>query len=332
MKRVLLSLVALSVAACSWHAVPDTHLTAAEIAESNTPQAQSKIPASQMSSHGLAGWIGQEFAGRTTANGEIFDPMLMTASHRTLPFGTLLDVHNAKTGQTVRVRVNDRGPYVGDRLIDLSYAAAQQIGIAESGGGEIDMTVVKIGRGDREPPASFNVTVPDTSAVAATPTPAPAPAPAPAPTIAEPQPSAPATVESVQVTEEHASGVETRRQVAANGTTIEDVPVKTSPLPASPAPTPRATPPPAPRVTPQPQPRAAAPRSGRYVVQVGAFSQEANAKALQKKLANIGQDATIDHTSLYLVRIGPFETRDQAATVRAKLEAAGISAIITTAQ
>jgi rare lipoprotein A len=314
MKRVLLSLAAAALYACSWHAAPDTHLTAAEIAESNTPAAQSKLPTPQMSSHGLAGWIGQEFAGRTTANGEIFDPMLMTASHRTLPFGTLLDVHNAKTGQTVRVRVNDRGPYVGDRLIDLSYAAAQQIGIAESGGGEIDMTVVQMGRGDREPPAAFNVTVPDTSAVAATPTPTPAPVPAPAP----------ATVESVQVTEQHASGVETRRQVAANGTTIEDVPVKTSPLPPTPTPTPR--------VTPQPQPRAATPRSGRYVVQVGAFSQEANAKALQKKLASIGQDATIDHTSLYLVRIGPFETRDQAASVRAKLEAAGISAIITSAQ
>jgi rare lipoprotein A len=272
-----------------------------------------------MSAHGLAGWVGQEFAGRTTANGEIFDPMLMTASHRTLPFGTMLDVHNSKTGQTVRVRVNDRGPYVGDRLIDLSYAAAQQIGIAESGGGEIDINVVKMGRGDREPPAAFNVTVPDTSAVAATPTPTPAPVPAPA----MPQPAAPATVESVQVTEEH-PGLETRRQVAANGTTIEDVPVKTSPLLATPAPTPRVTP------QPQPQPRAATPRTGRYVVQVGAFSQEANAKALQKKLASIGQDATIDHASLYLVRIGPFETRDQAASVRAKLEAAGISAIITT--
>lgn len=275
-----------------------------------------------MSAHGLAGWVGQEFAGRTTANGEIFDPMLMTASHRTLPFGTLLDVHNSKTGQTVRVRVNDRGPYVGDRLIDLSYAAAQQIGIADSGGGEIDMNVVKMGRGDREPPAAFNVTVPDTSAVAATPTPTPVPVPAPAPAMPQPQPAAPATVESIQVTEQHANGTETRRQVAANGTTIEDVPVKTSPLPPSPAPTPR--------VTPQPQPRAATPRTGRYIVQVGAFSQEANAKSLQKKLANIGQDATIDHASLYLVRIGPFETRDQAASVRAKLEAAGISAIITT--
>lgn len=325
MKRVFVSLVAVTLSACSWHAAPDTHLTAAEIEESNTPRAQSRLATTpQMSSHGQAGWIGQEFAGRTTANGEIFDPMLMTASHRTLPFGTLLDVHNAKTGQTVRVRVNDRGPYVGDRLIDLSYAAAQQIGIAESGGGEIDMTVVKMGRGDREPPASFNVTVPDTSAVAATPTPTPVPVPAPAPATPQPQPAAPATVESIHVTEQPANGVETRRQVAANGTTIEDVPVKTSPLPPSLTPTPR--------VTPQPQPRAAAPRSGRYVVQVGAFSQETNAKALQKKLANIGQDATIDHTSLYLVRIGPFETRDQAASVRTKLEASGISAIITTAQ
>ena len=81
---------------------------------------------------------------------------------------------------------------------------------------------------------------------------------------------------------------------------------------------------------PQPQPRPTTPRSGRYVVQVGAFSQEANAKALQKKLASIGHDATIEHTALYLVRIGPFETRDQAASVRAKLETAGISAIIVT--
>jgi rare lipoprotein A len=315
MKRVLLSLALVALAACSFHAAPDSNPSAATIAAANAP-------AQQLSSHGLAGWVGQEFAGRTTANGEIFDPMLMTASHRTLPFGTLLDVHNAKTGQTVRVRVNDRGPYVGDRLIDLSYAAAQQIGIAESGGGEIDMTVVKVGRGDREPPAAFNVTVPDTSAVAATPTPTPAPVPAPAPTTPQPQPAAPATVESIQVTEEHANGTETRRQVAANGTTIEDVPVKTSPLPPTPTPTPR--------VTPTPQPRPATPRTGRYVVQVGAFSQEANAKALQKKLSSIGQEATIDHTSLYLVRIGPFDTRDQAASVRTKLEAAGISAIITT--
>jgi rare lipoprotein A len=318
MKRAFLAVAVVALAACG----TQQSATQSESTSSSSAAAQTQ----PMSAHGTAGWIGQEFAGRTTANGEIFDPMLMTASHRTLPFGTLLDVKNPKTSQTVRVRVNDRGPYVGDRLIDLSYAAAQQIGIAETGGGEIDMTVVKMGRGEREPPAAFNVTVPDTSAVAATPTAAPAPVPAPVqpqpPTAATP----PATVDRIEVTEQHAStGVETRRQVSASGTTIEDVPVTTSPLPASPAPTPRVTAP-----TPQPQPRPAPARTGRYVVQVGAFSQEANAKALQKKLASIGHEAKIEHTSLYLVRIGPFDTRDQAASVRSKLEAAGISAIITT--
>jgi rare lipoprotein A len=287
-----------------------------------------------MSAHGTAGWVGQEFSGRTTANGEIFDPMLMTAAHRTLPFGTLLDVRNPKTGQSVRVRVNDRGPYVGDRLIDLSYAAAQQIGLSDGAGGEIDMTVVKIGRGDREPPASFAVTVPD-STVAAMPATPPAPAPvtpapmaAPVPVQTQPQPApAPATVDRIEVTEQHAGGAETRRQVAANGTSMTDVPVtKRQPAGVAPAASP---------ASPTHSTGGAAgatptSHSGRYVVQVGAFSQEVNAKALQKKLMAINQVSTIDHTSLYFVRIGPFETREQAAGVRAKLEAAGISAIVMT--
>ena len=337
MKRALSIVALMSLAACG-------HRSSAEPTVAPSAAGQPAAVQHQMTSHGLAGWVGQEFAGRTTADGEIFDPMLMTASHRTLPFGTLLDVRNPKTGQSVRVRVNDRGPYVGDRLIDLSYAAAQQIGLADGAGGEIDMTVVKMGRGDREPPAAFAVNVPDNSAVAArpaTPTPAPVtpapvtpapvtPAPMPAPAPVQPQPAPapapapePATVDRVEVTELHADGTETRRQVSANGRSVEQVPVvkRPAPAPATPAPT---------RATPQPRP--AATHSGRYVVQVGAFSQEGNAKALQQKLKAIGQESTIDHTSLYFVRIGPFATREQAAGVRAKLEAAGISAIITVAQ
>jgi len=321
MKRAFLAVALISLAACTHHQASQS---------TASPSASGSPSTQQLSTHGLAGWVGQEFAGRTTANGEIFDPMLMTAAHRTLPFGTLLDVHNAKTGQTVRVRVNDRGPYVGDRLIDLSYAAAQQIGIAESGGGEIDMTVVKVGRGDREPPAAFAVNVPDNNSVAAmpaTPTPAPVtavPVPAPAPASVQPQPApAPATVDRIEVTEQHAGGVETRRQVAANGTSVEDVPIKTSPIPApsGQSPTP---------VRPTPQPHPVTSHGGRYVVQVGAFSQEANAKALQQKLKAIGHESMIAHTSLYLVRIGPFDTREQAAGVRTKLETAGISAIVVT--
>lgn len=321
MKRVFLAVALLALTACGHRS------GSRSTAESPSPSAAT-LPPQQMSAHGTAGWVGQEFSGRTTANGEIFDPMLMTAAHRTLPFGTLLDVRNPKTGQSVRVRVNDRGPYVGDRLIDLSYAAAQQIGLADGAGGEIEMTVVKVGRGDREPPASFAVTVPDSTVAAmpaTPPAPVPTPAPAPAPVQPQPQPQpqpapAPATVDRIEVTEQHASGVETRRQVAPNGTSLNDVPVvKRQPPAAAPA-TPTHT---AAAATPKP-------RSGRYVVQVGAFSQEANAKALQKKLLAINQDSTIDHASLYFVRIGPFETRDQAAGVRAKLEAAGISAIVTT--
>src|SRR5260221_3674960 len=87
---------------------------------------------------GVASWYGQEFAGRRTANGEIFDPLLFTAAHRTLPFGTIVDVRNPKTNQTVRVRVNDRGPYIGNRTIDLSYAAAQQISIIDAGSGDVE--------------------------------------------------------------------------------------------------------------------------------------------------------------------------------------------------
>jgi rare lipoprotein A len=332
MKRALMTVAMMALAACA--IVPHRSQQSAPV---SAPASTAAVAPQEMSAHGTAGWVGQEFAGRTTANGEIFDPMLMTAAHRTLPFGTLLDVRNPKTGQTARVRVNDRGPYVGDRLIDLSYAAAQQIGLADGGGGEVDISVAKVGRGDREPPTAFAVNVPDNSSVAAVPpaaTPAPAPAPVPATVESQPAP-VPATVESVQVTEQHASAPETRKEVAADGTTIVEVPVTSTPLPApvqAPAPvtpTKRTTPAaanPGP-ATPRPQP--AASRTGRYLVQVGAFSQEANAKALQKKLKAIGQDAMIEHTSLYLVRIGPFETRDQAVSVRAKLEAAGISAIIT---
>src|SRR5258708_35445895 len=95
-----------------------------------TPQAQPQTD------RGVASWYGQEFAGRTTANGEIFDPMLFTAAHRTLPFGTIVDVRNPKTNQTVRVRVNDRGPYIGNRTIALSYAPAQQISHIAPGRGD----------------------------------------------------------------------------------------------------------------------------------------------------------------------------------------------------
>src|SRR5687767_14021166 len=158
--------------------------------------------------HGVASWYGEEFAGRTTANGEIFDPLLLTAAHRTLPFGTVLDITNPKTQQSVRVRVNDRGPYIGNRVIDLSYAAAQKIGLIEPGTGEVDIMVVKVGDGEREPPAPMEITL----------------AEAPKSVSAVASPIEPVVVDSV-VVEEQRAGVITRRQVAPDGRSIESVPV-----------------------------------------------------------------------------------------------------------
>lgn len=76
-----------------------------------------------------ATWYGSELAGNRTANGEIFNPNGLTAAHRSLPFGTCLRVKNPKTGKTVKVRVNDRGPFTKGVSLDLSAGAARAIGM-----------------------------------------------------------------------------------------------------------------------------------------------------------------------------------------------------------
>ena len=82
---------------------------------------------------GLASWYGRLHQGLVTASGEIFDMRRLTAAHRSLPLGTRLRVTNLANGRTVRVRVNDRGPYVPGRIVDLSREAARAIGMVESG-------------------------------------------------------------------------------------------------------------------------------------------------------------------------------------------------------
>jgi rare lipoprotein A len=82
---------------------------------------------------GLASWYGGKFQGRRTASGEIFDTRLLTAAHRSLPFGARVLVTNLANGRSVTVRINDRGPFVAGRVIDLSLAAARAIGLAGRG-------------------------------------------------------------------------------------------------------------------------------------------------------------------------------------------------------
>jgi rare lipoprotein A len=86
---------------------------------------------------GAASWYGPGFHGKRTANGETFNTNALTAAHKTLPFGTEVRVTNERTGKSVVVRINDRGPYAHGRMIDLSKAAAEAVGI--SGVGQVTL-------------------------------------------------------------------------------------------------------------------------------------------------------------------------------------------------
>jgi rare lipoprotein A len=88
---------------------------------------------------GEASYYGYELAGRPTATGEPFDPNLPTAAHRTLPLGSIIRVTNVRNGESVVVRVNDRGPFHGNRVLDLSRSAAMALGFAGRGTGRVEI-------------------------------------------------------------------------------------------------------------------------------------------------------------------------------------------------
>ena len=96
---------------------------------------------------GLASWYGRKFHGQKTSSGETYDMFAMTAAHKTLPIPSYARVTNVKTGQAVVVRVNDRGPFHSNRIIDLSYAAAARIGVVNAGSGLVDVERIVPGPG-----------------------------------------------------------------------------------------------------------------------------------------------------------------------------------------
>jgi len=91
---------------------------------------------------GIASFYGKKFHGRPTASGELFDMSAMTAAHKKLPFNTLLRVTNLTNGKSVYVRINDRGPFIHRRIIDLSRAAAEQIDLIQSGTAPVEIVVI----------------------------------------------------------------------------------------------------------------------------------------------------------------------------------------------
>lgn len=119
------------------------------------------------SQRGMASWYGKQFHGNRTATGEIYDMLAMSAAHPTLPLPSYVRVTNVRNGRSVIVRVNDRGPFKSDRIIDLSYAAAAKLGIAAAGTGEVEVerfTTSQIASGDyRRGPTTTVATAPPAS-------------------------------------------------------------------------------------------------------------------------------------------------------------------------
>ena len=91
---------------------------------------------------GIASWYGEDFHGKLTSNQEIYNMYAMTAAHKTLPFGTYVRVTNLTNGKSVVVRINDRGPFVKGRIIDLSYSAAEKLGMSETGVAPVEIKVL----------------------------------------------------------------------------------------------------------------------------------------------------------------------------------------------
>lgn len=147
---LLLFIATVLVCSCS----PSPRYTIEKITENNTKIAtsESAVKGDQLPEErlpvgtkirGLASYYADDYNGKPTSNGEIFDMYGLTCAHKTLPFQTWLEVKNLSNSKTVIVRVNDRGPFIEGRIIDLSYGAAKEIGMLGSGVEEVEITVIK---------------------------------------------------------------------------------------------------------------------------------------------------------------------------------------------
>lgn len=109
----------------------------------SSPRQPTRAARAAVIERGIASWYGNPFHGRQTANGERYDMHQLTAAHKTLPFGTVVEVHNLDNNRRVRVRINDRGPFVRGRIIDLSQAAARKIDMIGPGTAKVELVLVQ---------------------------------------------------------------------------------------------------------------------------------------------------------------------------------------------
>lgn len=250
---------------------------------------------------GIASWYGPNFHGKPTANGEVFDQNLVTAAHPTLPMPIYARVTNLENGRSLVVRINDRGPFVSDREIDLSRRSAELLGYLNQGTARVRVQYLRRAPLEGDVPDVQSVVADNGSFVMP-----------PAEDADNQERAAPTPVSSVQV---------------ASLTPVALAPVANNTLTAADmAPVPDAAP--ALGSSPQQVTPVAPVAPGTYV-QAGAFSSQANAEALKIQLSDLGpvdvQPVTVNGTELYRVRVGPVQDPQAANSVLQQVTGRGHS-------
>lgn len=248
---------------------------------------------------GIASWYGPNFHGKPTANGEVFDQNLVTAAHPTLPMPIYARVTNLENGRSLVVRINDRGPFVADREIDLSRRSAELLGYLKQGTAQVRVQYLRR--------APLDGDVPDVQSVVAE-----------SGFTAPPRQQASdrdnviaAPTAPVQV----ASLTPTYPASAAAGTLL---PTDMAPIPDTPAPA---------QSAPTPSSNVAAPVLPGTYVQAGAFANQANAEALKIQLSDLGpvdvNPINVNGTELYRVRVGPLQDPQAANSMLQQITGRG---------
>ncbi|MBI1239519.1 MAG: septal ring lytic transglycosylase RlpA family protein [Alphaproteobacteria bacterium] len=295
--RLALILIAFSLAACAGGKVTPTtgsYKVGAPYQIKNVWYYPQENP--NYDETGLASWYGEQFHGRRTANGEAFDMDLVTAAHKTLPMPTLVRITNLENGRSIVARVNDRGPFVAGRIIDLSRKGAELLGFRTQGTAPVRVTY--LGRAPLDPRAPAQ----DLYAT---------------PRGQESIQAAPVAAVSSAALSTPAGVREAPPAPVLRGTT--------SPLPPVPQAAPR---PAAPAAAIGEVVTVPVPARRAVYVQAGAFTSVENAYRLKARLNPVGQTsvapAQIDGESLFRVRIGPFTNVSDADAMLARVLQLGL--------
>lgn len=290
---------------------------------------------------GTASWYGPGFHGQATANGEVYDMNELTAAHTTLPLPSIVRVTNLDNGRTIKLRVNDRGPFVGGRIIDVSRRASQLLGFHEKGTATVRVEIEAEESRQLAEALGAAQTEPLATAVAATPltaNPTPAPvamaantAPSEEPAREPPQVAlSPAALALLAADSGQPAGVGSKQgrsaePLEAMSPVADDLPVAEDWVDEAMAPA-------RPAVYHERASTAATRRDGPRplpYVQAGAFSDARNAAWARQRLARLGSvaitNARADGRGLYRVRVGPFASNGEAQRVLARVIGEGFA-------